>query len=142
MAKAKTTEMKLLLLATATSALLAPTRILDKPQQQVARRAAAVEADVAAEAPAKVGKVTPYAALTIGVVSESDPTENRVAQTPESLARHSARIFEAGRVVAAAATAPRQLRDGESISNVDSLSSAYAAEKRRAAVGQWFTSAT
>ena len=41
---------------------------------------------VVSEPETKAGNARSYADLTIGVVPESDPTENRVAQTPESLA--------------------------------------------------------
>ena len=41
---------------------------------------------VVSEPETKAGNARSYADLTIGVVAESDPTENRVAQTPESLA--------------------------------------------------------
>jgi len=41
---------------------------------------------VVSEPETKAGNARSYADLTIGVVAEADPAENRVAQTPESLA--------------------------------------------------------
>ena len=60
------------------NALVAP------PRAHVHGRLAAATID-AIQTPEKI-KGTPYEDLTIGVVKEIDPAENRVAQTPESLA--------------------------------------------------------
>ena len=64
-----------LLLAVAAHALAPPPRA-----KHLGRRGAVVSE------PATKTNGRSYADLTIGVVAESDPSENRVAQTPESLA--------------------------------------------------------
>ena len=65
----------LLLLAVAAHALAPPPRA-----KNLHRRGAVVSE------PETKANARSYADLTIGVVAESDPSENRVAQTPESLA--------------------------------------------------------
>ena len=85
------------------NALVAP------PRAHVHGRLAAATID-AIQTPEKI-KGTPYEDLTIGVVKEIDPAENRVAQTPESLAA----LLKAGFsvVVEAGAGAAAGFADGD-----------------------------